>query len=158
MTMSNADAKSTPPSIMPHHTPATAPALESSALSSPLHPSSIGPNADDDVDDPAVAMVDFQHKIGTLYSAAATDENTIRLPLTTSNNLGGDDLAGSPPKYDDGAGQVIDPAIVVTNANAGIPILSHTATAVQDDQKVSARDYITEIEVSSCLPSVCTGL
>jgi hypothetical protein len=161
-----ADAKSTPPSIMPHHITATnAPALESSALSSPLQPSPIGPpNANDDVvedvdDDPALALVDFQHEMGTLNLPAATDEDTLDLPLTLLHNLGGDDVAEPPPKCDDGAEQVIDPSIMVTNANADgvVPSPSSTSpdgglpsssSAIQDDQKISAREYLTALKVS----------
>ena len=153
--------KSTPPSIMPHHITATnAPALESSVLSSPLHPSPIGPpNADDDVvedvdDDPALALVDFQHEMGTRNHPATTDEETMGLPRTTSHNLGGDDVAEPPPKCDDGA-EVIDPSVVVTNANAPSPSstspdggLPSSSSAIEDDQKISAREYLTALQVS----------
>jgi hypothetical protein len=150
--------KSTPPSIMPHHITATnAPALESSVSSSPLHPSPIGPpNADDDVvedvdDDPALALVDFQHEMGTRNRQATTDEETKERPLTTSHNLRGDDVAEPPPKCDDGT-EVIDPSIVATNANAdgtspdgGLP---SSSSAIEDDQKISAREYLTALQVS----------
>lgn len=158
----NADAKSTQPSIMPHITETNAPALESSALSSPRHPSPIiGPtnadDGDDDVEDHAtvLALMDFQREImGTLNPPAATDGDTRELPLP-SHSLGGDDVTEPPPKCDDGAGPVVDPAIVVTNANAdGIPLrerdsdLPSSSSAIQDDQRASARDYLTALEVS----------
>jgi hypothetical protein len=152
---------------MPHHITATnAPALESSALSSPLHPSPIGPPiADDDVvedvdDDPALALVDFQHEMGTRDRPATTDSGNVGFPLTTAHNLGGNDVAEPPPKCDDGA-EVIDLSVVVTNAaNAdGVPSPSSTMTlcdgglpssssAIEDDQKTSAREYLTALQVS----------
>lgn len=159
----NADAKSPQPSIMPHITATNAPALELSALSSPLHPSPIiGPtnadDGDDDVEDHAtvLALLDFQHEMGTLNPPAATDGDTRELPLPPSHSLGGDDVTEPPPKCDDGAGLVVYPAIVVTNANAdGIPPLRErdsdlpsSSSAIHDDQRVSARDYLTALEVS----------